>query len=207
MARPARKTAREEIGTARPGGDLAWFDPAAGVFVAQGARPPELDPADLRSLSPFQRGLLVIDGTVTQFIEAYTLEPVEVLRLEQGEARLAAADRWLYLPAGALVIRRRVMLQGRESGRFFAWADSLIAAERLSPAVRRALDCDGGGLGRILVDTGAETRREGLWYGLEQCSEAPHEVAAAWQGEFLTRTYRVLAGARPMMLITERFPL
>ena len=207
IALPAGKTATDEATTARQGGEPAGFDPAAGVFIALLARPPELGPVDLVALSPFQRGLLVIDGTVTKFIEAYALEPVEVVRLAQGEAHLRMADRWLDLPASAPVIRRRVMLRGRRTGRFFVWADSLIAAERLAPAMRQALEREGGGLGRILVDTGAETRREGLWYGRERRADAPREVAAAWQGDYLTRSYRVLAGARPMMLITERFPL
>jgi chorismate-pyruvate lyase len=185
----------------------AHFDPTADVFSAQAERPRTLGPVNLASLTPLQRGLLVIDGTVTKFLEASVLEPVEVVRLGQDETQLVAPHRWLDLPAGAAIIRRRVMLRGRESGRFFVWADSEIAAERLLPVVRQAIERDGGGLGKILVDAGAETRREGLWYGRERREDAPPAVAGLWGGEFLTRSYRVLAGARPMMMITERFPL
>ena len=161
----------------------------------------------MAALTPFQRGLLVADGTVTKFVEAYWLEPVVVTRLAQAEQRLAAAEGWLDLAAGAPVIRRRVVLHGGQSGRFFAWADSVMALERLQPALRRGLEGNGGGLGRILLDTALETRREGLWFGRERPGEVPPEVAARWPGEFLTRTYRVLAAARPIMLITERFAL
>ena len=203
MAAAAAK-GHEEI--ARPTG-AEPFDPAAALFVAQRAHPHGLGPVDLQSLSPFQRGLLVIDGTVTSFIEAYALEPIDVLRLGQDELPLPAPDPWLQLAAGAPVIRRRVMLRGRWTGRFFVWADSLIARARIDPAMHDALQTDGGGLGRILVDARTETRRECLWYGREHCGDAPPEVAAVWQGDFLSRTYRVLAGGRPMMLVTERFPL
>ena len=206
-ARPAVGTAKAEAGTTRQVVEPAGFDPATSVFIAQQACPAEFGAVDLHALSPFQRGLLVTDGTVTKFIEAYVLEPVEVLRLAQRELSLAAADRWLDLDRGAPVIHRRVMLRGRNTSRFFVWADSLIAAERLAPAMRGALERESGGLGRILVDTGAETRREGLWYGREHRADPPREVAAAWQGDFLTRSYRVIAGGRPLMLITERFPL
>ena len=59
---------------------------------------------------------------------------------------------------------------------------------------------------RILIDTGAETRREGLWFGREQPAAHPVEVAALCTGPWLTRSYRVVAGGRPLMQITERFP-
>ncbi len=187
--------------------DVAPFDPAAAVFVAQRQRPRRLGPVDLVALSPFQRGLLVIDGTVTSFIEAYVLEPIDVVRLGQDELTLAGREPWLELAAGTSALRRQVLLRGRRTGRFFAWADSLIASARLVPAIRRALQTEGGGLGRILVDARIETRRECLWYGRETGGETPAEVAALWHGAFLSRTYRVLSGSEPIMLITERFPL
>lgn len=182
------------------------FDPTAGVFLAQGARPAGLAAVDVGALSPYQRSLLVIDGTVTRFIEAYWLEPVEIRRISQEEMRLGAAEPWLDIAAGELAIRRRVLLLGGRSGRLYAWADTLMVAARLQPEVRRGLDHEGGGLGRILIDTGAETRREGLWFGREQPAAHPVEVAALCTGPWLTRSYRVVAGGRPLMQITERFP-
>lgn len=183
------------------------FDPLARVFVAQHARPPAVQPIAVAGLSPFQRALLAIDGTVTQFLEAWALEPVEVLRIEQREIVLAAADPWLALPAGARVLARRVLLRGASTGRFHAWADSVIAASRLGPAMRHALERDGGGIGKILIDAGVESRREALWYGRERPSDAPAEIRGSGPGEFLSRTYRLLADGAPLMLITERFPL
>jgi len=199
----------EPVAGAAAAGDAgaAVFDPTREAFVAQSQRPAHLLPVSVAALTPFQRGLLVIDGTVTRFVEAYWLEPVSVRRLSQEELRLEAHEPWLDAAAGSAVIRRRVLLCGRRSGRFFAWADSLMAVERLGPDIRRGLEVEGGGLGRILVDTGVETRREGLWFGRERPAQVPQEVHARWPGEFLTRTYRVLAAGRPIMLITERFAL
>lgn len=185
----------------------AAFDPTAGAFLAQAQRPAGLAAVDVAGLTPYQRSLLVIDGTVTRFIEAYWLEPVQVRRIAQEEAPLAAAEPWLDLAAGEPAIRRRVLLLGEHSGRLFAWADTLIAAARLRPEVRRGLERDGGGLGRILIDTAAETRREGLWFGREQPAARPAEVAALCTGPLLVRSYRVVGGGRPLMQITERFPL
>lgn len=183
------------------------FDPAAAIFVAQAQRPASLAPVEFAALGPLQRGLLAIDGTVTQFLEAWLLEPVTVRLLAQAEERLAAGERWLDLPPGATALRRSVLLVGGHSSRCHAWAESLIAGHWVTPAVRRALERDSGGLGRILIGAGAETRRECLWFGREPAAAAPPELRAAASGGLLARTYRVLAGGRPAMLITERFPL
>ncbi len=183
------------------------FDPLARFYIAAHARPAGIAPVDVRALTPFQRALLAIDGTVTQFIEAWALEPVEVQRLDQSEEWLDSAQPWLGLDAGAPVIRRRVLLRGSQSGRFYAWADSIIAVERLAAQMRGALDLQGGGIGRILIDAGIESRREALWYGRERPVDVPPAVADLWPGEFLLRAYRVLAAGHPLMLITERFSL
>lgn len=190
-----------------PAAVLPEFDPAADVFVAQARRPAGLETVDVAGLGPYLRSLLVIDGTVTRFIEAYWLEPVDVRRIAQEETRLPQAEPWLELEAGDPVIRRRVLLVGARSGRLFAWADTLIAAARLAPGVRRGLERDGGGLGRILIDTAAETRREGLWFGRDPALARPAEVAALCRGPLLARSYRVVCDGRPLMQITERFPI
>jgi chorismate-pyruvate lyase len=183
------------------------FDPVAGVFVAQTAAPPGVSPIEPSRLSPLQRALLVIDGTVTKFLEAWELEPVRVVRLDQQPLALASAEPALDLTTGAPVIRRQVILQGERSGKFLAWADSLIASGRLPAVMGEALDHDNGGLGRILLDSRIETRRECLWFGRDRPAGVPAPVAGLWQGEFLVRAYRVIAAGRPIMLITERFPL
>ena len=53
------------------------------LFVAQDAKPKEIKEINFARLTPFQRGLLVTDGTVTRFIEVYTLAPIEVVLLQQ----------------------------------------------------------------------------------------------------------------------------
>ena len=182
------------------------FDPADGVFIAQDSRPATLGDVSVGSLSPFVRALLIIDGTVTKYIEAYTNEPVAVLRLEQTGSALGDDHQWLDAPRGARIIHRQSMLVGDQTGCLRAYAESLIVVERLSPAMQKGLDSEPGGLGKILFDSGIETRREGLWFGREQLTGLPGPVAELCDGDFLTRTYRVIAGGVPLMMITERFP-
>ncbi len=186
------------------------FDPTFGVFVAQDSRPEGLSGVSLETLSPLQRSLLLIDGTVTKFLEAYLFEPVQVTRLEQSGRVLDQDDQWLQAPAGTELIDRSVMLCGVESGQLLAYAESTIVTGRLTPAMLRALaaDTDTGGLGRILLDSRLESRREALWFGLESpVSRFHREAAKLYDGACLLRTYRILVSDHPLMVITERFPL
>lgn len=182
------------------------FDPLAGLFMAQDRRPAGLAPVDPAALSPLQRALLVIDGTVTRFLEAYALEPVSVVPVAQQAMVLATDHEWLAAPAGTPVLRRSVLLSGARTGRCFAFAESTICTDRLPANLLDGLLRGGLSIGQVLLQPGVESRREGLWYGRERLDALPPEVAAVAGPEFLTRSYRVSAASRPLMVITERFP-
>jgi chorismate-pyruvate lyase len=187
-------------------GSPAAFDPATELFVAQSRRPAELSDINFADLSPLLRVLLVTDGTVTKLLEAYALEPVTVRRLDQYTKCLDAADDYLGLEAGEELLVRSVMLVGTESQRLYVFAESLIAPGNLPVPIRERLQTETGGLGKILLDSGLETRREGLWYGKERPVGVPESVASLCAGDFITRSYRIISGGLPLMLITERFP-
>src|SRR3989337_2645452 len=102
------------------------FDPLSDLFVAQFAKPPDLGIVNLRALTPFQRALLVIDGTVTKFIEAYTMEPIEVVRLAQSTQQLPGDHVWLEAPKTTEVVARQVVLRGKFSQKPYVYAQSLI---------------------------------------------------------------------------------
>lgn len=182
------------------------FDPLSGLYLAQLERPQELEAINLRTLSPFQRALLVIDGTVTKTIEAYTMEPLDIVPLAQVERRLDATHRWLDAAEGDRVAVRHVLIRGLYSHRFWVYAVSFVAMDRLPEAVRERVEGGGEGLGRVLDEAALETRREVLWYGREELDELPEAVSQVSDGVFLSRTYRVIAGGRPLMLINEKFP-
>jgi len=186
------------------------FDPTFGVFIAQDSRPEGLSCISPEALSPLQRSLLLIDGTVTKFLEAYLLEPVRVTRLEQSNRVLDQDDQWLQAPAGTDLIDRCVMLCGAESGQLLTYAESTIVTGRLTPSMLRglAVDTDMGGLGRILLESRLESRRESLWFGQESPRSRLHcQAAKLYDGACLLRTYRIIVSGHPLMVITERFPL
>ena len=181
------------------------------LFVAQDKKPATLKEINFARLTPFQRGLVVTDGTVTQFIEAYTLAPVEVVLLQQKKQTLLTENRWLQLPAGEAVISRQVILQTHqdmESAPIIrTYADSLIVLKRLPKSILEDLESNKQGLGRLLQHSGLETRRKLLWCGLETLKELPSTIAHLEGETFISRAYLVLANQEPLMLINEKFPL
>jgi chorismate-pyruvate lyase len=177
------------------------------LFTAQERRPDHLEAVDLVTLSPFHRGLLVMLGLVTQFIEAYKLEPVMVQTLSQETLSLQQANPWLDVTAGADIISRRVLLVGEQSSTPYLFGDALIAPHRLDDEVRENLDVPGSALGRILRLQKVETYGELLWFGAEELSQMPEGMRHLDNRPLVSRTYRFIAAGKPVMLITERFSI
>ena len=181
------------------------------LFVAQAARPPTLDDIRPSQLTPFQRALLVTDGTVTHLIEAYTLSPIEVVPLREKEQALGIEYAWLELPIGGPVVTREVVLQtpatDTQAPKIHAYAISHIVYERLPNSVVEGLKSRTGGLGALLQRTIWETRRDLLWWGVERAVGLPDAIGHLESELFLSRTYRVVAKKDPLMFITEKFPL
>jgi chorismate-pyruvate lyase len=181
------------------------FDPFAGIFIAQDKRPPQLEDIALESLSPFERTLLVIDGTVTRFLEAHTLEPIEIVDSGRTKETLKKDHAWLECSKGETVVSRRVLLQGRNTKRTYASAASLVVPERVKEAVGHPVDRVPEGLGRMLLNSRVEQYRELLWYGKEPPSDLPGEMRSLASEYCLARTYRIIVKGKPTMMITEWF--
>ncbi len=181
------------------------------LFIAQFAKPSDLEEINLSRLTPFQRALLVIDGTVTQFIEAYTFSPIEVVLLHQETQTLPTDHAWLDAEKGTEVVARQIVLQtGQKDGQqstVHVYATSIIALDRIPQIIREGLTLKGHGLGQLLQYSGLETRRDLLWWGLKRPKDLP-EVLLHLEGKpFLSRTYRIVADGQPLILINEHSPL
>ena len=183
------------------------FDPLKKIQIAESARPSELQKLNFRTLTPYQRALMVADGTVTKFIEAYTLDPVEIIRLNQEVYPLKHDHPWLDAPSNTDVMFREVMIRGVYSHTLYVYGVSYIVPERLPKDMRRRLEVQGEGIGRILNDAQMETRREVLWFGRERLAHLPHEISSLCNGEFISRAYRIIMGGLPIVMINERFPV
>jgi len=183
------------------------FDPLKKIQTAESAMPKELSKLNFRTLTPFQRALMVTDGTVTKFIEAYTLDPVEIIRLNQKLYFLEEYHPWLEAGKGTEVMFREVMIRGIYSHTLYVHGVSYIVPDRLQDDMRRRLEVQGEGIGRILNDAQMETRREVLWFGRERAADLPREISRMSDGEFVSRAYRIITDGKPIVMINERFPV
>jgi chorismate-pyruvate lyase len=183
------------------------FDPLERIPQGTFASRAQLQEVNLRVLTPFQRALLTIDGTVTRFIEAYTMEPMEVVRIRQDRCLPCEEHRWLEPDPESPIMEREVLIRGGYSETLYVYAISHILSERLPPRVRERLEVQGEGIGRILRDERLETRREVLWFGREHLSSLPFALKDDEQAEFISRAYRIILDGRPVVMINERFPV
>lgn len=168
-------------------------------YLAQGSiRDAQGKAISLADLPPFLRALLVTDGTVTKILEAYFWEPVAVDTLEQRFEVAKSPVPWIAVEAGDRCLIRDARLRGMHSGRAFAEAFSLIRTELIPEGFRRRLIHREIGIGALIRDSGLESYREVLDVGLG-ADQSP--------GGSVFRTYRIVIGRNPVILITEYFPL
>ena len=154
----------------------------------------------------FQRILLVSDGTVTRLLEAYAGEPIRAVTLGQTVERSSGRLPELELDGNDEVMRREVLLQGARTGTTLLHAVSWIVPDRLPPSMLQGLREGTKPIGLLLVESRMETFREIL--GSLRMPAGLHggHLGIDAAADVMARTYRILSGGRPILLITERFP-
>jgi chorismate-pyruvate lyase len=166
-----------------------------------------MNPVDRRSLSLLQRVLLASDGTVTDIIEAAFLEPIRLVKIREQSSPADAPHPDLATVAQDPIMQRWVLLQGDTSGVNHVYAESLIALDRLPPALREGLLNGDTPIGRLWAEQKMETRKELLRvWKVSAGGPCEHFGDAAALG-LLARTYRVFFAGLPIMVISEYFPI
>jgi chorismate-pyruvate lyase len=105
-------------------------------------------------LAPMQRVMLLSNGTLTDILQALTFEEIgihkvaETLRYDAPEFE------------GEDVLERSVVLYGKRSSRYYLYAESLVALERLPRALARELREGSKPLGRLQLEHRLETFKE-----------------------------------------------
>ena len=161
---------------------------------------------DVRGLSLIPRILFATDGAITHILEAYAGEAVDFVRLastmiEEGDRRRPPGG-----VDGERALRRVSLLRGRDSGRVFVHADSVVMLDRLPEPVAEHLLDTGDSLLKLLAESRVGTFRETVaaWEGQDDqiavhFGTGPGELHVA-------RTYQVVIDAQPVAWITESFP-
>jgi len=157
-------------------------------------------------LSAFQRILLTTDGMVTEMLEAFFWERMEVVKLSQETAAIEEDNLDLEIDEGTKVIKREILLQGKESKKNRLYASSILVPDRLDQKMQEGLLKSKRPIGLLILEDRLETFREILDCGSAPDSKASRHFGVTEDLPIVYRTYRVFASRKPIMLITEKFP-
>jgi chorismate-pyruvate lyase len=159
------------------------------------------------SLALLQRILLVSDGTLTDTIEVTFREPIVVKKITLALLKARRRIDVLDLAEGQSIMDRRILLLGSRSGRAYVYAESLLAVDRLPPRFEQRLIESSTPLGRLWAEYKIEVWKELLSVSQVSIGDLACYFNSETQTELLKRTYRVISGGNPIMVITEYFPL
>jgi len=163
----------------------------------------QIDPS---ALSTFQRILLTTNGTVTDMLEAYFWEPIQLVKLSE---ELVKSDREflpLELKPGTEVIERRILLRGSISRKNYIYAESLILLDNLDEHFRNELLKNQTPIGKIWLEKRVETFKEIIDSGKYPANELAPYFNIEPSENLLFRTYCVVSNLKYTMMITEKFP-
>ena len=166
----------------------------------------KIEGCDIRSLPALQRVLLITDGTLTDILEAVFLERIQIVKVAQRAIPATAEHSPLEAKPGEILIQRSILLRGHQSRRNYAYAESLIAADRLGPTFRKELFDSDLPLGRLWVEHQLETYKELQEVRCVKASRLADGFPSVDCSALLVRTYRVMVQGRPSIMITEHFP-
>ena len=183
------------------------FDAGSGFYLSGQKKPTiSTEEIDFGQVPPLLRALLVTDGTVTKFLEAYLWEPIRVEKLFQEDSPIEQDLPWLDLKAGDVVLKRRVILRGLFTNRVYTLAESIVRVDRLWDGLREDLLSGRLGMGELLRDRRMETYREVLTVNRERGDQWAGPLELQAQTSVLRRHYRIFTQQRPTILIMEVFP-
>lgn len=162
---------------------------------------------DPSTLSPFQRILLTTDGTVTDMLEAYLSEPIQLVKLDEQQIPLSQDIPIISLKKGTEVIDRQILLQGRISRRNFLYAESIVVLNRLDEDFRNQLLKTKTPIGKLWLEHRTESFKEIVDSGKELANEElSNYFGIEPNSNLLFRTYCVFSNRQAITMITEKFP-
>jgi chorismate-pyruvate lyase len=111
---------------------------------------------------------------------------------------------FLELSGNEEAIKRSVVLYGKRTSRYYVYAETYLALERLPKALARDLREGSEPLGRLLLKHRLETFKELVDFRIGRSEKASEFLESNLR--FLIRSYRVYVNQRPCLVIHEYFP-
>lgn len=158
---------------------------------------------NIDDLGLLQQILLSTDGTVTDLIALYAGEEITVHKLRQDIA-VRQPPAALKCEVPVQVLHRQILLRGRE--RTFLYADSQFIFVRFSPDMQQQLLHTDQPIGLLWKQERLETYREIIAKTVLRCPHLAHHFQLPEDAWFVSRTYLIHHGGRPLGAITEQWP-
>ncbi len=155
-------------------------------------------------LSLFQKILLATDGTVTDLIALYAGEPIGVRKLAQS-IREEHAPTELQCAGPTRLLSRSILLAG--ATRTYLYAESQFVLDRLSMSIQQQMLDTDRPVGLLWKEERLETFREIVRQAVEPSEAIAQHFDMPASAPFVSRTYLIHHGGRPLGMITEKWPL
>lgn len=157
-------------------------------------------------LSTFQRILLTTNGTVTDMLEAYLFEQIQLVKLAENLITIEENLTSLPVKENDRVIKREVLLRGKISRRNFIYANTYVFVENLDERFKSELLNSKTPIGKLWFEQKVENFKEIIDSGKEPAQELSNYFGIEPEDNLLFRTYYVYSQGKPTMMITEKFP-
>jgi chorismate-pyruvate lyase len=157
-------------------------------------------------LSVFQRIMLKTDGTLTEILEAYLAEPIQMQKIAEDLYTCQNDMPALQIQAGQNVLDRKILLQGQHSQTNWVYAHSLLVPDRLRADFWQELRESQQPIGRLWLKYKTETYREFIASHSQTAGDLAQYFGLSAQSILYSRTYRVYCQGLPVIMITEKFP-
>lgn len=162
------------------------------------------------NLTEQQKILLITDGTVTELLETYLQERLQVKKISEHIGTLSVNLHVRDLISDyqdSELLNRCILLQGRESGRNCLYAESVIVLDNLPEGFRHDLMHGRKPIGSLWSRYQVETYKQIIEYHSEPAGELSQYFDINADELLLCRSYSVRTAGRVMMIISEKFPL
>lgn len=158
------------------------------------------------TLNAAQRILIYGQATLTSSIEAFYVEQLRVVVIKQEKIPLQDDHAELGLIQGQEILQRLAILQGTSSQKNYAYVSSMILMDRLATDVQEKILAGAIPIATILADCRLEMVRETLSCTEEYPGHLGPILDVGTDATLLSRTFQILVGKRPAILVTEKFP-
>ncbi len=157
-------------------------------------------------ISAFQQVLLTANGTVTAMLEAHFSEQIQIIKLSEERTKKELDLPNIKLNKEEEIIRRKVLLQGKISGRNYIYADSFLLINNLEERFRDQLLKTDKPIGKLWSEYKVETFKEIIYLGQHPANELSDYFCIEPEENLFSRTYSVYSQGKINMIITEKFP-